>query len=66
MQGRLVFLVISFSICLVIEASSCMVTVDRESSSRYTAKLYLFHKRKVRVEEIRTNENGSFANGCPK
>jgi hypothetical protein len=26
----------------------------------------LFRKRKLRGEKFRTNENGSFANGCPK
>jgi hypothetical protein len=33
------------------EALSCMFTVDRKSCSRFTAQLYLFHKRKVRGEE---------------
>jgi hypothetical protein len=65
-QGRLIFLVISHRICLVIEASSCMFTVDRKSYSRFTAQLYLFHKCKAKGEEIRTIEDGSFANGCAK
>ena len=65
-QGRLVFLVIPLRICLVIEAPSCIFIVDRKSCSLFTAKFYLFHKRKLRGEEIRTHENGSFVNGCPK